>query len=703
MKIAESTIQVQSSGVQSEAFFTVKDKNVGHIFSILRNKLYSNKPLAIIREYCTNAFDAHVEAGISKTPIQVSFPTAFKNSLTIRDFGFGLSEDDVYNVFASYGESTKRGTNDQVGMMGLGSKSAFCYVNDFTITSYHNGTKSVYLAYIDETNVGKVSKISEEPTTETGLAIDVVVKTIDLQSFREVAGKFLCEFNPKPIVLNDNSVVQAFNKDQNENVILSSDYYQITRRWYSSSSFVRMGNVSYPFQLNDLQLNPADASKLDCFRYLQVKLYAPIGSVVPSASRESLEMDDQTKQYITSALYRIIKDVTADVQAKLAECKSLYQFILKCNDLSDVNSTFGIVPTYQGVGFRGYSSFTIKKTEMPTCIGIKELQDGSRKTFGNSQILVPSAGQTIYTYHGNVPQNSIRKRIIDTGSRLKQCFLLEFKSEADKDAVVNDPKFLGAKFVDISTLPYVRVKGTSVGAFAKSEVYKYAPNRNLLRDTWIPENVSLNEIEGVYIELKRFLPVGKYPNGDTISSMEGLKDLLDNALVCGIRVPSLYGVKYSDVDKLGSGWVELTKYIQQQMDSMTVDQFVNINKFMISTYVSSEWVSAFRNGMADNDADLTRLKEIIEEYHRSATFNNNQGYKVEHLRNRKFDMNLGIYNECLELIDKTLIKYPMLRNLFGYDDKYRNYDYDKDVNNYWTNVNNYLKSQDYLQSEGLLD
>ena len=702
MKIAESTINVQSAGIQSEAFFTVKDKNVGHIFSILRNKLYSNKPLAIIREYCTNAFDAHVEAGIADRPIQVSFPTAFKNSLTIRDFGFGLSEDDVYNVFASYGESTKRGTNDQVGMMGLGSKSAFCYVNDFTITSYHNGTKSVYLAYIDETNVGKVSKIAEEPTTETGLAIDVVVKTIDLQSFREVAGSFLCEFNPKPIVLNDDRVVQAFQAKKDDNVILKSDYYEITRRWYSQNSFVRMGNVSYPFQLNDLQLNPADANKLDCFRYLQVKLFAPIGSVVPSASRESLEMDDQTKQYIIGALYRIINDVTADVQAQLSKCNSLYQFILKCNDLSDVNTTFQIVPTYQGVGFRGYSSFTIKKSEMPTCVGIKEMQDVSRKTFSNSQILVPSAGQTIYTYHGNVPQNSIRKRIIDTGVRLNKCYLLEFKNEADKDALVNDPKFLGAKFVDISTLPYVRVKGTSVGAFAKSEVYKYAPNRNLLRDTWIAENVSLNEIEGVYIELKRFLPVGKYPNGDTICSMEGLTTLLDYAKVCGIRVPNLYGIKYSDVDKLGSGWVELTTFIQQQMDALDVDQIKHINTFLVATYVCHEWQNAFKSGMAEMDADITRLKEIIEQYHRANSFNNNQGYKVQHLINHGFKINVEIYKECNELIDKTLVKYPMLRNLFGYDDKYRSYD-DKDVNPYWTNVNNYLKSQDYLQSEGLLD
>jgi DNA topoisomerase VI subunit B len=138
MKIAESTIQVQSSGIQSEAFFTVKQSNIGHIFGILRNQLYSNKPLAIIREYCTNAFDAHIDAGIPSRPIEVSFPTAFKNSLTIRDFGKGLSESGVYDIFVSYGESTKRGTNEQVGMLGLGSKSAFCYVNDFTITSYHN-------------------------------------------------------------------------------------------------------------------------------------------------------------------------------------------------------------------------------------------------------------------------------------------------------------------------------------------------------------------------------------------------------------------------------------------------------------------------------------------------------------------------------------------------------------------------------------
>ena len=209
MKIAESSVQIQSSGIQSEAYFTIKESNVGHIFGILRNQLYSNKPLAIIREYCTNAFDAHVDAGIPERPIEVSFPTHFKKSLTIRDFGKGLSENEVFTVFNSYGESTKRGTNDQVGMLGLGSKSAFCYVNDFKIVSHHDGVKSVYLAYIDESNKGKISLLSREATDETGLAIDIVIKSEDLYSFREVASNFLYEFNPQPIVLNDDNVINT--------------------------------------------------------------------------------------------------------------------------------------------------------------------------------------------------------------------------------------------------------------------------------------------------------------------------------------------------------------------------------------------------------------------------------------------------------------------------------------------------------------
>ena len=57
---------VYSEGVLNESSFNIKEENVAHIFSILRSQLYSDKIGAIIREYITNAIDAHTEANVSQ-------------------------------------------------------------------------------------------------------------------------------------------------------------------------------------------------------------------------------------------------------------------------------------------------------------------------------------------------------------------------------------------------------------------------------------------------------------------------------------------------------------------------------------------------------------------------------------------------------------------------------------------------------------
>ena len=703
MKIAESTIVVQSSGVQSEAFFTVKESNVGHIFSILRNKLYSNKPLAIIREYCTNAFDAHVEAGIATRPIEVSFPTAFKNSLTIRDFGKGLSESEVYDIFVSYGESTKRGTNEQVGMLGLGSKSAFCYVNDFTITSYHNGTKSVYLAYIDETNIGKISKIAEEATSETGLAIDIVVKTIDLSQFRDVAGTFLAEFNPQPIVKNDDRVVNMLQQEVENSFIINTEEYAIHSWGYNQKSCVRMGNVNYPFHIDDLGLASDEYKSVECFRNLKVKLYAPIGSVVPSASRESLEMNTKTKQFIFDALKGIRSTVKGQIDERLSKCKSFYQFALEFDNTSQIRDVFNLVSVYGGKAYRPHTyNMQFIRKDYPAIKEIEEIRNDARSTFKSSSSLSIQEGQTLFAYYGNVPQNSIRQRIMNSGYSLKSGYLLRFTSKGDFDSLVNDAEWQGANFVDISNLIYTKVTGKSAGSFATSEVYSYCPHQLTLRNTWKSNTLSIQQSEGIYVEIKRFLPVAKHPNGTDIKTMEAFKELLGNAHTLGIKIDNLYGVKYCDIDKLGDGWIELTDYIQQALYNQTDDEIFKFNQYLISLNVSDEWEFAFNHNMADTDRDLTRLKEIISEYYKSMSYISSQGTRVRYFKNLGYGLYLDIHNECIELVDKILNKYPILRNLFGYSHKMSHYT-ESPTQKYWHIVNEYLKSQDYLKSEGLLD
>ena len=103
-------------------------KMSGKLFQIISSGLYSNKVQAIIRELCTNAWDSHKEAGQEKD-FEVWLPTTLKPEFRIRDYGTGMDEKTMFEVFNCLFESTKTETNDQVGMLGLGSKSPFSYTN----------------------------------------------------------------------------------------------------------------------------------------------------------------------------------------------------------------------------------------------------------------------------------------------------------------------------------------------------------------------------------------------------------------------------------------------------------------------------------------------------------------------------------------------------------------------------------------------
>ena len=60
MKLTNETEELISSTSKKQSQFTIQASTKA--FSILSDKLYSNKILAVIREYVANAFDAHLEA-----------------------------------------------------------------------------------------------------------------------------------------------------------------------------------------------------------------------------------------------------------------------------------------------------------------------------------------------------------------------------------------------------------------------------------------------------------------------------------------------------------------------------------------------------------------------------------------------------------------------------------------------------------------
>jgi len=309
MKVQEANVNIERGENMVESMFGISGKDSAHILNILRSKLYSNKILAVVREYCANAQDAHAEAGKDSTPIEVHLPTILYPTFRVRDYGLGLSEDDVRNIYVMYGASTKRTTNKAIGQLGLGCKSAFAYTEKFHVISWNTGEKKTYCAYIDETQCGKIALLATEKTEEpNGIEIQIPVNQNDFNNFKNEAEKLLKYFNPIPDITGveietplywlqgtiSNNVKFCCHKLDND-----SNRYGYTNR----QSYIIMGGIPYPISTRANQLNFTDDdndTKLKSFLNLGVDLYINIGDAEVTANREELEYTDYTIKTLTS-------------------------------------------------------------------------------------------------------------------------------------------------------------------------------------------------------------------------------------------------------------------------------------------------------------------------------------------------------------------------------------------------------------------
>lgn len=143
--------------------------------TVLSDSLYSNKELAVVREVMCNAWDAHITSNRTNQKITV---TIDNNKLSIRDYGFGISDDMIQEVYCTYGESTKRKENATTGGFGLGSKSPFALSDTFTVTSFYEGTKTVYAVSKDteeSDGLPTLHDLVKVPTTESGLLVEIPI------------------------------------------------------------------------------------------------------------------------------------------------------------------------------------------------------------------------------------------------------------------------------------------------------------------------------------------------------------------------------------------------------------------------------------------------------------------------------------------------------------------------------------------------
>jgi hypothetical protein len=274
-KVVKLSSEVVHSG------FGFKDEAL--IFSLLIDKIYTNKPAAVIRELWCNGYDAG-------TLTKVSIPSPLEPMLVIRDNGAGMSHDFMMNRFTLLGDSTKNMDNNLIGGFGAGRMSGLAYADSFTVTTFIDGTKRVYTVFMGANKIPQISLGHTSDTDEpNGTEVRIAVKREDFDTFKQEALSIAKWFPP------ESYEAYGFTPEQPEWLLKTDTWglltkasgsyydYKLSRR-VTPDCLVTMGPVAYKI----------DWSKVGFSLPTSIVAFAPIGSLDLPPSRETLSYDPQT-------------------------------------------------------------------------------------------------------------------------------------------------------------------------------------------------------------------------------------------------------------------------------------------------------------------------------------------------------------------------------------------------------------------------
>jgi len=351
-KLIVQKVQTHTDGSIKDHQYGIGD--VGLVLEILRNKLYKDPILAVVREYVTNARDAHVEVGKADVPVVVHLPSYDSMYFKVQDFGPGLSPERIEKIFCNYASSTKRNSDDQVGYFGIGSKSAFAYSDSFTITSVVDGKIRTYTSYIDESRRGKISCLYESDTDlPNGTTIIIPVKKYDQDRFLDKL-KFVTEFwSVRPNVFRDGEELQV--PYANERTVFSGTDWKLARNqdYDTRGTYAIMGGIPYAIDIsNQFESHPAR----NFFSYSCIRINFNNSDLSLAASRDSLHYDVRTVKAIKDKLDSIIDEINARISEQISQESSYRDALIKYNESLDAvpelskiigNITYDSNPVYR--------------------------------------------------------------------------------------------------------------------------------------------------------------------------------------------------------------------------------------------------------------------------------------------------------------------------------------------------------------------
>jgi hypothetical protein len=331
-----STVSTVSTVAGSAQVMGIDAEGMGTVLSILSN-MYSDPGLAVVREYASNAYDAHVEAG-NPDPILVTSPSLINPIFTVQDFGVGLSRDEMLNVYAQYGASTKRGTNDQIGAFGIGAKSAFTAGTQFVVTAVKNGETTVALFALNDDGAPTVNIVSHTYATDEPNGVKVEIGVNDVHGVKMAIEKLFPTWKPGTVLVDGVEPVSVWT---DLDALTDNVHFGWRENHYETRSeawIIVMGGI--PYKLPDAVVYTLESRQNTMVRTVQqsqarVYLTVPIGSVDITPSREELRVTDRTTATINALVEEFSENIGAWISIQIEESTSVIDALMRYRKLRD--------------------------------------------------------------------------------------------------------------------------------------------------------------------------------------------------------------------------------------------------------------------------------------------------------------------------------------------------------------------------------
>lgn len=331
--------------------------------------LYTDKTMAVIREYATNARDGMRAAG-KDGAITIQLPSMFDSQLVISDSGIGMTLDEVLNRYSQYGASDKRDTNDQAGAFGFGCKVGFAISNQFVVTSIKDGMRTVALFARNEKRIGTASILSHNAVDfPDGTTVAVAVEDID--RMHEAVRRFVWGWRASDYILENAPENMSFTSVFDESVrigpvIWAENPTRVPLSTYNNHNryapnphgvLVLMGGVLYPLGQNIEASTGWDRVKAAGGQFI---INADIGDVEIVPSREGVRDSEKTIEFLESAFGSFLHALTSKYERDITEQKSLYEAALYVGKSQRLLSALNLIDHFLWHGNRILSTAKIE-------------------------------------------------------------------------------------------------------------------------------------------------------------------------------------------------------------------------------------------------------------------------------------------------------------------------------------------------------